>query len=172
MILLPNKEYSQRLLDELNCIGYRFLESATEYLIDEDDEEYLAQELEWFFPEHLVNQDMQRCLDTLKTPCRWMESEAHYYPVTRLHEYLLMQAIHHEWLFFNDIPEEESQKLREAFYSPSGNVRLSEMEESLINEMENSELLTMDAFFESVNFGELELIASFDQKPLFTFLRF
>ena len=75
-------------------------------------------------------------------------------------------------LFFNDIPEEESQKLREAFYSPSGNVRLSEMEESLINEMENSELLTMDAFFESVNFGELELIASFDQKPLFTFLRF
>ena len=30
----------------------------------------------------------------------------------------------------------------------SGNVRLSEMEESLINEMENSELLTMDAFFE------------------------
>ena len=66
MILLPNKEYSQRLLDELNCIGYRFLESATEYLIDEDDEEYLAQELEWFFPEHLVNQDMQRCLDTLK----------------------------------------------------------------------------------------------------------
>lgn len=101
-----------------------------------------------------------------------MESEAHYYPVTRLHEYLLMQAIHHEWLLFNDIPEEESQKLREAFYSPSGNVRLSEMEESLINEMENSELLTMDAFFESVNFGELELIASFDQKPLFTFLRF
>ncbi len=72
MILLPNKEYSQRLLDELNCIGYRFLESATEYLIDEDDEEYLAQELEWFFPEHLVNQDMQRCLDTLKTLCRWM----------------------------------------------------------------------------------------------------
>ena len=42
MILLPNKEYSQRLLDELNCIGYRFLESATEYLIDEDDEEYLV----------------------------------------------------------------------------------------------------------------------------------
>ena len=38
--------------------------------------------------------------------------------------------------------------------------------------MENCELLTMDAFFESVNFGELELIASFDQKPLFTFLRF
>lgn len=45
MILFPEKEYSRRMLDELNYIGYGFLESATEYLIDETDEEYLEQEL-------------------------------------------------------------------------------------------------------------------------------
>lgn len=54
------------MLDELNYIGYGFLESATEYLIDETDEEYLEQELKWYFPEYLVNQDPNRCFSKQK----------------------------------------------------------------------------------------------------------
>ena len=81
MILFPEKEYSRRMLDELNYIGYGFLESATEYLIDETDEEYLEQELKWYFPEYLVNQDPNRCFSKLKTLYEWIKDESLYRPV-------------------------------------------------------------------------------------------
>lgn len=172
MILFPEKEYSQRMLDELNHISYGFLESATEYLIDGTDEEYLDQELKLFFPEYLVDQDRNRCLSILKTLYKWIEDSSHYHPITRLHEYVLTRAIHNEWMFFNDLPDDESQELREMFYRLSGKVQLSEAEESQINDMKNDEFATMKAFFENMNYGELELIVAFHQEALFTFLRF
>ena len=107
------------MLDELNYIGYGFLESATEYLIDETDEEYLEQELKWYFPEYLVNQDPNRCFSKLKTLYEWIKDESLYRPVTRLHEYVLMRAIHNEWMFFNDLPDAESQELRERYRQES-----------------------------------------------------
>ena len=172
VILFPEKEYSRRMLDELNYIGYGFLESATEYLIDETDEEYLEQELKWYFPEYLVNQDPNRCFSKLKTLYEWIKDESLYRPVTRLHEYVLMRAIHNEWMFFNDLPDAESQELRETFYRLSGKAQLSEKEAAQISSMKDNELATMKAFFENMNFGELELIGAFHQEPLCTFLRF
>lgn len=171
MILFPKKEYSQRMLDEMNHICYGFLESATEYFIDETDERFLSQELGQFFPTYLVDQDTYRCLETLRTLYDWLK-DAHYHPLTRLHEYVLMKAIHNEWMFFNDLPNDESQELRNVFYQPSGKTQLSETEEAFICALKDDEFSTMRALFENMNFGELELFSSFREKPLFAFLRF
>lgn len=83
-----------------------------------------------------------------------------------------MRAIHNEWMFFNDLPDAESQELRETFYRLSGKAQLSEKEAAQISSMKDNELATMKAFFENMNFGELELIGAFHQEPLCTFLRF
>lgn len=172
MILFPEKEYSQRMLDELNSICYGFLESATEYLIGETDEEYLKQELKLFFPSYLVDQDLNCCLDTLETLYAWIKDGDHYYPITHLHEYVLTRAIHTEWTLFNDLPDNDSQKLREVFYRLSEEAQLSETEEIQVSSMKNSERATMAAFFKNADYGELELFAALYQKPLSIFLRF
>lgn len=171
MILLPNKEYSQRFLDELNYIGYAFLESATEYFINETDKDYLRSELKNYFPASLVNADVDRCFDILRILYVWLEDD-YYHFVTRLHEYVLMRAIHNKWMLFNDLPEEDALELRESFYSLSGKVNLSEVEMARIRAMKNDEFTTMKIFFENFNFGELELITAFHQEGIITFLRF
>lgn len=160
------------MLDELNYIGYGFLESATEYIIGETDEEYFRRELKCFFPAHLVDQDANLCFETLEALYAWIKDDGHYYPVTRLHEYVLMRAIHNEWILFEELPDDESQELRSVFYRTSGKNQLSAPESALINTMKSSEFATMDAFFENINYGELELFASFHQEPLPAFLRF
>lgn len=171
MILFPGKEYSQRMLDELNYIGYGFLESATEYLIDETGKEYLSQELRRFFPAYLVDQDANHCLGMLETLYEWAKDD-YYHSITPLHEYVLARAIHDEWMFFDELPDDESQMLRDVFYRSTEKTQLSETERTLINSMKKSELATMDAFFNKINYSELELSASFRQEPpLFTFLR-
>ncbi len=171
MILLPNKDYSQRFLDELNYIGYNFIEAATEFLVGETDEKNLARELERFFPAYLVGQNARRCYEILENMYEWLNDD-YYHQSTRLNEYVLSRAIHNEWMYFNDLPEEESNELRNAYYSLSGNVELSEKELMIVKSMKDSELCTMDVFFDNFNFGELELLNAFFQKETITFCDF
>ena len=171
MILLPGKEYSQGFLDELNYIGYGFLESATEFLVGETDEEYLAQELKRFFPDQLVDLDSSRCYEILVVMYEWFKDN-YYHQITRLNEYVLSKAIRSEWSFFNELSEEESCDLRDIFYSLSGKTKLSKDEIAAVHAMKNDELYTMDVFFCNFNFGEFELFKAFFQKNTITFLRF
>ncbi|MEF2559940.1 MAG: hypothetical protein U0M96_02440 [Eggerthellaceae bacterium] len=171
MILFPEKEYSQKMLEALNYIAYGFYESAIDYLIDETDEDCRRAELEEFFPPFLLYQDADRCFAVINELYDWCRDE-HYHPLPRIHEYALMRSVHSGWMDFNELPDHESIELRNSFYSPINMDELSEDDKMLIELMKNDELTTMQALFEELNFGELELLSSFYEKPVYTFLRF
>ena len=159
------------MLEALNYIAHGFLESSTEYLIEEKDEDYLSQELCSFFPSYLVEQDAMRCLEILVDLYEWFKDD-YYHSLNRLHEYVLAKTIHNEWSLFCELPEDESQKLRDVYYALPEKGGLMSGEAELIACMKNDEAITLDAICENIDFGELTLAASFYREPLFTFLRF
>lgn len=171
MILFPNKEYSQGFLDELNFICHGFLDPVIDYFLDVGIDDSLVDDLEPYFPSYLLYEDVDRCYSILKELHEWTEDN-YYHPVTRLQEYVLMRVIRDQWILFNDLPEEDSKDLRNVFYSLSGKNHLSQEETQTIAAMKDNELLSLGVLFDDINFGELELIASFRQEIPFTFLRF
>lgn len=171
MILLSNREYSQGFLDELNFICHGFLDPAIDFLLDAEDDDSLIEDLEPYFPSYLLYEDAGHCYEIFKELYEWLEDDF-YHPVTRLHEYVLMKAIQDQWAFFDDLPEEESKDLRNTFYSLSGENFLTEEEVKAIAAMKGDELITLRAIIGDMDFGEMELIASFRQKASFAFLRF
>lgn len=159
------------MLEALNYIAYGFFESSTEYLIDEKDQEYLSQELCDYFPPYLVKQDTMHCFEILINLYEWFKDN-YYHPLNPLHEYVLAKTIQDKWNLFYELSEDESQDFRDVYYSLPESSNLSQGEAELIADMKNDESITLNAFFKRIDFGELELTASFYQEPFVTFLRF
>lgn len=172
MIDFPTARSNQSSAKIVNYILRGFIEFKASDIIEEYEmhHEVSGDCLSNLFPDYLIREDTENCIDVLRDLLAWVE-DSYFHPIDGLHKYALFQIIQSMYEDFDELGA-EGDEMRTAFFTVGPPADLSPTTLEWINMLENSEEELYDLVFTDTDFIDIPNIINLYQSgiPIDTFM--